>query len=395
MNAGSQSIFKRASDGSLTGAGALQRRGRPLVAGLGLRQFCLITLLFWSYVALSNVLYAHNFGVGLASINMEDPFAPWRQRVLQHLLLLPPLLACFWMSLRLGWQPLWRRLPPQFALGIGFAALPHWFMQIAGLLMKRAAGSDTSHWSAVEKSATEPLFALWVASGTNFLLQYGFGLALVTGFALYQRFRDSELHVAALERESSAARLAALRMQLSPHTLFNLLNTIRGQIGWDPAAAQQLVVQLSDLLRRLLNAGEREFASLADELQFVRLYLQLQQSRFSDRLSVTLPPAEGPPALWVPSLILQPLVENAVVHGLAAHDGPVHIELTATIESDTLTLRIVNTVAAAAAPREAGIGLRNVRERLQVHFGERATLHAGPAAPGLWVAQIQLPAVRS
>jgi LytS/YehU family sensor histidine kinase len=265
----------------------------------------------------------------------------------------------------------------------------------ASLLMKRAAGADTSHWSMVEKTASEPVFALWLASGTNFLLQYGFGLALVTGFALYQRFRDSELHVAALERESSAARLAALRMQLSPHTLFNLLNTIRGQIAWDPAAAQQLVVQLSDLLRRLLNAGEREFASLADELQFVRRFLQLQQSRFSDRLSVSLPPTEGLPALWVPSLILQPLVENAVVHGLAAHDGAVRIELTATNDSDSLTLRLVNTVATTAAPREAGIGLRNVRERLQLHFGERATLHAGLAAPGLWVAQIQLPAVRS
>jgi LytS/YehU family sensor histidine kinase len=106
----------------------------------------------------------------------------------------------------------------------------------------------------------DPAFALWVASGTNFLLQYGFGLALITGFALYQRYRDAELHVEALERQSMRARLSALRM-LSPHTLFNLLNTIRGQIGWDPRAAQQLVVQLSDLLRKLLNAGERVLAA--------------------------------------------------------------------------------------------------------------------------------------
>ena len=102
--------------------------------------------------------------------------------------------------------------------------------------------------------------------------------------ALYTRFQNSELRLAALEREWSAARLAALRMQLSPHTLFNLLHTIRGYIEWDPKGAQSMVVQLADLLRRLLNAGERDFSKLSDELQFVRLYLELQQRRFADRL---------------------------------------------------------------------------------------------------------------
>ncbi len=77
-------------------------------------------------------------------------------------------------------------------------------------------------------------------------------------------------------------------MQLSPHTLFNLLHTIRGYIEWDPKGAQSMVVQLADLLRRLLNAGERDFSKLSDELQFVRLYLELQQRRFADR------PERGP-----------------------------------------------------------------------------------------------------
>ncbi len=106
-----------------------------------------------------------------------------------------------------------------------------------------------------------------------------------------------------------------------PHTLFNLLNTIHAQIGWDPTLAQSMVIQLADLLRRLLNAGEREFSRLADELQFARLYLELQMRRFPDRLTIVLPDAAQIPALWVPSLILQPLVENAVVHGLAGHEG--------------------------------------------------------------------------
>src|SRR6202035_351439 len=185
---------------------------------------------------------------------------------------------------------------------------------------------------------SDPFFlSLWVASFVSFLPTYGFGLALVTGLALYTRFRHSELHVAAIEREWSAARLAALRMQLSPHTLFNLLHTIRGYIEWDPKGAQAMVVQLADLLRRLLNAGEQDFSSLGDELQFVRLYLELQQRRFADRLSVLLPAAAEVPAVWVPSLILQPLVENAVVHGLAGHQGAVTVRITVSLEQDVLT----------------------------------------------------------
>ena len=182
--------------------------------------------------------------------------------------------------------------------------------------------------SHVSEPWMDPFFlSLWMASFVNFLPTYGFGLALITGLALYTRFRNSELRLAALEREWSSARLAALRMQLSPHTLFNLLHTIRGHIEWDPKGAQAMVVQLADLLRRLLNAGEHDFSKLGDELQFVRLYLELQQRRFADRLTVIFPSGLEIPAVWVPSLILQPLVENAVVHGLAGHQGPVTVRI--------------------------------------------------------------------
>ena len=143
-------------------------------------------------------------------------------------------------------------------------------------------------------------------------------------------------------------------MQLSPHTLFNLLHTIRGLIEWDPKGAQSMVVQLADLLRRLLNAGERDFSRLAEELQFVRLYLELQQKRFSDRLSVRLPPPQDIVDAWVPSLILQPLVENAVVHGLAGHQGPVVVRLDVERAGDSLVLRVTNTIAAGKTRRSSG-----------------------------------------
>ncbi|MEJ0008644.1 MAG: histidine kinase [Steroidobacteraceae bacterium] len=231
---------------------------------------------------------------------------------------------------------------------------------------------------------------LRIASATNFLLTYGFALALVSGFSLYQRFRDSELRRAALERAWTAARLAALRMQLSPHTLFNLLHTIRGQIGWDPEAAQNMVMQLGDLLRRLLTAGETEFTPLSAEIEFARLYLALQQQRFEDRLTLSLPDPATLPRAWVPSLILQPLIENAVVHGLAGHSGPVNVSIK--VESDAQQLRLIvrNTTGTISASR-SGIGLRNVTERLTVHFAERGTLLLQTEPPTAWSAIVQLP----
>jgi LytS/YehU family sensor histidine kinase len=217
---------------------------------------------------------------------------------------------------------------------------------------------------------------------------------MLTGLAMYNRYRLSQLKSAALERALTSAHLAALRMQLSPHTLFNLLHTIRGQIGWDPAAAQAMVVQLGDLLRRLLNAGERDFSLLTDELRFVRLYLELQQKRFADRLTIWMADLDGIPPVWVPSLILQPLIENAVVHGLAGHNGPVEIRVEVSVCGENLLLRVINTVAPNSIAGHDGIGLRNVRERLAVQFAERATFTAAGAGAGDWIAQIRMPLLR-
>jgi hypothetical protein len=368
----------------------VRERTAEQFAHLAARELLLITMLFWFYVTLSNVLYARSLQADVAQVSDVIVFGPWGQRVLQHLLLFPVLLGCYWTSLRIGWTSAWRALA-QAVLGAAFAAVTFWAMVLAIVLF---SSSPLHPAVAMADQHSESIGALWLASFTNFFLSYGFGLTLVTGFALYQRFRDSELRVAALEREWGAARLAALRMQLSPHTLFNLLHTIRGQIGWDPPAAQAMMVQLADLLRRLLNAGERDFSLLADELRFVQLYLELQKQRFADRLTIVLPDAGAQPEVWVPSLILQPIVENAVVHGLAGHGGAIIIRIEALLSSETLILRVVNTVAPNRAVRRDGIGLRNVRERLAVQFGSNATLDVGPTDANTWVAQLTIPVLR-
>ena len=355
------------------------------------RTLVMISGFFWAYVTLSNVLYANNMQVN-ADLFHADLFAPWQVRVVQHVLLLPLLLTCYWASSRAGWNML-RGLPLQLLLAMVFAVLCYPAMTLADHLCD---WYFKGHWQlpVTEPEPSGAERAAWTASSISFFLTYGFGVALVSGFNWYQLHRDSELRGAALERVWTTARLTALRMQLSPHTLFNLLHTIRGQINPEPEIARSMVVQLADLLRRLLSAGQRDFSLLAEELRFARMYLELQQQRFGDRLTVILPDADAQPALWVPSLILQPLVENAVLHGLAGHDGPVEIRLEVHASADRLVMRIVNTTANLAAAAAAGIGLRNVRERLAVQFAERANLRAQAAAAGSWVAEITMPALR-
>jgi len=377
----------------MIGIGTAESSPRRFAGGLSLRQFLGITCLFWVYVTLSNILYAYSMRTGIARMSNASIFAPWDARLLQHLLLLPVVLVSFWASLRIQWRPLLIALPLQLILGVLFSVVAYPAM----LLAEMTLGGEEWHKEAMAHAATNPLtdpffLSLWLASAVSFLPTYGFGLALITGLALYTRFRNSELRLAALEREWSSARLATLRMQLSPHTLFNLLHTIRGHIEWDPKGAQNMVVQLADLLRRLLNAGERDFSKLSDELQFVRLYLELQQRRFADRLTVVLPFGEEIPAVWVPSLILQPLVENAVVHGLAGHQGPVTVCISVRLAHEVLTLSVMNTIAPDKLAGEEGIGLSNVRERLAVQFEGRA----GLAAVGIdreWRSEITMPAI--
>jgi sensor histidine kinase YesM len=306
-------------------------------------------------------------------------FVNSNERVLQHLLLFPILLACFAASLRIGWTPV-TRVPVQIALGGLFAAISYFAMDLSefliwGTLMPRAVG------------------ALWTASFVMFFMTYCFGIVLVTGFAYYQRLRNAELRNSTLEQGWANARLAALRMQLSPHTLFNLLHTIRGLINKEPQVARAMVVQLADLLRRLLSASQREFASLPEELAFARLYLELQQQRFTERLSIVLPAVENHSDLWVPSLILQPLVENAVVHGLAGHEDKVLVRVEVRIADNSVALRVINTLGAGYEAGREGIGLRNVRERLDVQFGKDAAFTSGPTGAGEWTAEIIVPAL--
>jgi sensor histidine kinase YesM len=345
------------------------------------RVLLLLAAAFWLFVTLTDVLYGYSMQIYAYQIIKDELFVRWYERVLQHLLLFPILFVCFAASLRIGWVPI-KRVPVQILLGGMFAALSYYAMELSELLF----------WGVL--MPRKSVGALWTASFVTFFMIYSFGVILVTAFAYYQRFRDAEVRNSALQQGWSNARLAALRMQLSPHTLFNLLHTIRGHINQEPQVARSMVVQLADLLRRLLSAGQRDFSLLTEELAFIRLYLELQQQRFAERLHFVLPDGKDHSDIWIPSLILQPLVENAVVHGLAGHEATVVVRVEVQTHDESVSLRVVNTIAKECTTAPDGIGLTNVRERLDVQFGAEASLIAGPTALEEWTAEITIPMLR-
>ncbi len=229
-----------------------------------------------------------------------------------------------------------------------------------------------------------------------------FGLVFYTtiasiGFALaYQeRLRERELAASRLEARLVEAQLNTLRMQLQPHFLFNTLNTIAMYVrDGDRSTSIRLLTRLSELLRHLLDAGHAQEVPLQMELEHLRRYLDIEGSRFSDRLRVTLDvPVELQDA-FVPNLVLQPLIENAIRHGVAARAAAGTVELIARRDNGRLALTLRNDgpplPVGWSLAETRGIGLRNTALRLQHLYGGLAALDVQNCEGGVTV-RIELP----
>jgi signal transduction histidine kinase len=200
-------------------------------------------------------------------------------------------------------------------------------------------------------------------------------LAAAHGLEYYRRSREREQ----LEARLAETRLQLLNMQLQPHFLFNTLNTIAELVHDDPESADRMIAGLSELLRKTLDLGEAQDVTLDEELRVLDLYLDIQRIRFGERLQVLLDVPGDARAARVPPLLLQPLVENSIRHGLAASTSAGRIEIRARRAQRRLTIDIVDDGESidAAAPR--GIGLSNVRARLEALYGDAFSLELTPA----------------
>jgi sensor histidine kinase YesM len=245
----------------------------------------------------------------------------------------------------------------------------------------------------------------WLDEGAKILLLAVGGAIATYVTAWYERLLTS-YHVQAREREQLEARLAraqldALESQLHPHFLFNTLNAITALIAREPRSAERIVSGLGELLRFSLGrAGEQE-VTLERELELLGRYIDIQMVRFPDRLRVDLDVAPDALVALVPSLILQPLVENAIQHGLAPRAAGGRVEVRAEHRGDMLRLSVRDDGvggSGGSAGREAGgrgrgsgVGLANTRARLQHLYGENQEMRAAPLAAGGYQVMIDIP----
>jgi signal transduction histidine kinase len=205
---------------------------------------------------------------------------------------------------------------------------------------------------------------------TQYLIYWGI-VAIVHAVAYYRAERERELRASQAETRLAEARLQLLRMQIHPHFLFNTLNTIAELIHENPAAAERMVGGLSQLLRDTLDAGAVDRVPLSRELELLDRYVEIQRARFGDRLDVRLAIDPDVRRGLVPIFILQPLVENAIRHGLSARVRAGRIDIAAARRDDRLMLSVEDDgIGLTAGELRQGVGLGNTRARLAELYGQ-------------------------
>lgn len=208
---------------------------------------------------------------------------------------------------------------------------------------------------------------------------------------------ELQLRHQALEREAALAvqaqraELQALRAQVHPHFLFNSLNTVSALIGYDPDKAREACVLLGEYLRRTLRAQDQALVPLRDEWSLCERYLKVEALRLGERLRVDAQLEATAGGCLVPSLLLQPLVENAMTHGISLVEEPRPLRVRAERRGTRLVIELENGVDPAPRARDGGVGLTNVRARLFAHYGKEASLRIEKDAERFLV-RLDLPA---
>lgn len=217
-------------------------------------------------------------------------------------------------------------------------------------------------------------------------------VAAAHAYWYFEKLRKQKMENVEFQRALAASELQALKMQLHPHFLFNTLHGVSTLIDTDPTCAKEMVVKLSSLLRGTLEHSSSDLIPLSEELRFVREYLDLEAMRLGTRLNVEWSiDAETEPAL-VPQLILQPLVENAVRHGIACSRDGGWVEITSKKRAGVLELGIRNSVGGKRTPG-LGVGLRNTEARLRYLYSDEATFAFTETDDHTATATLRLPAL--
>ena len=241
-----------------------------------------------------------------------------------------------------------------------------------------------------------PIDLVYLGYSTIEFMALFFGWCCLSVALLYSfEVRDRERLLAVAREEALAAQMRALHYQVSPHFLFNTLNSVAGLIEEGATIrAGKMVLSLSTFLRTTLTLDPVQDVRLVDELALQEEYLQIERERFSDRMELAVDVPSDLGEALVPSLILQPLVENAMKHGVGATLGTVKILIHAARDAERLIVTIENDMPTEPLPGRtpgAGIGLQNVKDRIRARFGDQGLCSFGQVRPGRYRASINLP----
>jgi two-component system, LytTR family, sensor kinase len=314
---------------------------------------------FWTLIGLS---FAFQFYISSAKAGLE---VTWRQAVSYALgdwyVFAVLSIPVVWLARRFDFESgnrarsLAVHLPASLVFSLAYMVLRAW----------------VGRWQS-EASFAEAFQPLLVKTWHFNLLIYWVIVAVSFAFDYYRKYREHELRTMELEKQLAQAKLQALQMQLNPHFLFNTLHSISSLMHQDVEAADGMITRLSDLLRTALDSSNTQEVTLRQELEFLQRYLEIEQTRFGRRLTVKTDVAPDTLDARVPNLILQPLVENAIRHGIEPHAKPGRVELRAQREAGTLVLEVCDNGAGIRKDEPAGerVGLSNTRARLRTLYGE-------------------------
>jgi len=225
---------------------------------------------------------------------------------------------------------------------------------------------------------------------TNFFIYWTF-VAIFRGVDYYERYRDRELRASQLEGQLAKARLQALKAQLDPHFFFNTMNSISSLMHRDIEKADAMIAGLSNLFRLNLQRGDEQEVTLGEEMEFLEQYLELQQLRFGSRIKIDVRTDPELHDVLVPSMVLQPLVENAIIHGTAASSDSMLLEITVREHNGMCRITIYNSGSSLPEKFKPGLGISNTRARLQWLYGEKSSLQLNNLKAGGVLAEVMLP----
>jgi two-component system, LytTR family, sensor kinase len=352
------------------------------------------------YFLLWTVLGLFYFSQGLTQRLVSHDPTPWWHYLLAWLsgvyiwALLTPAILFLGRRFPIDHRPWLQLVALHLLLGAGFSAFE---LSLEGALYTRL-----DLFPGVMKDFRGAVAQLLVQGFHGGVLQYWMVLGVQWGVLYYRRYQERsrevlkfELRASELQSQLMSARLNALKMQLQPHFLFNTLNAITVLVRQQKSKdAEQMLGHLSDLLRGVLEDVDAQEVSLRRELEYLQLYLAIEQVRFPDRLRVEISADPATQEASVPQLILQPIVENAIRHGIGRSSSAGRILIRASKNNGTMELRVEDDgpgLLSSDSSKDQGVGLANTRARLQQLYGDDARLEIEDCGRGGVIVTMSIP----